>query len=123
MQYMLVFFEPLEKFELRNQEESSKEYWGAWMAYIQEMQGSGQMVSGNGLLGPETATTVKVRDGKRTLHDGPFVEAKEALGGFFVIDVPDLDAALAWAAKSPAAHYGGVEVRPVMPSGESPAGC
>ena len=73
------------------------------------------MVSGAGLMPPDTATTVRIRDGQRLVADGPFADTKEQLGGFFVIDVADLDTALEWAARSPAATYSSVEVRPVMP--------
>ena len=62
----------------------------------------------------ETATTVRVRDGETLVTDGPFAETKEMLGGYYLIDVPDLDGALAWAAKIPNVGYGSVEVRPVM---------
>jgi hypothetical protein len=72
-------------------------------------------VKGDGLEGPVLATTLRVRDGKRVVQDGPFADTKEALGGYFVIEVPDLDAALAWAAKAPCVHDGSVEVRPVLP--------
>jgi hypothetical protein len=73
------------------------------------------MVSGAGLQGVETATTVQVRAGERLLTDGPFADTKEHLLGFYVIDVPDLDTALDWAAKVPNVRTGSVEVRPVMP--------
>lgn len=72
------------------------------------------LVSGEALQGTETATTVAKRDGKRIVTDGPFIESKEVLGGFYVIDVANLDEALDWAAKIPNVHFGRVEVRPVM---------
>jgi len=72
-------------------------------------------VSGAGLQPPRTATTLRIRDGQRHVQDGPYADSKEQLGGFFVINVPDLDTALAWAARSPAASSGAVEVRPVLP--------
>jgi len=85
-----------------------------WMSYTQELAESGQMKAGEALHPGQTATTVRVRDGE-TLHtDGPFAETKEMLGGFYLIDVPDLDAALAWASKMPNIDYGSVEVRPVV---------
>lgn len=58
-----------------------------------------------------TATTISTRDGKTRIEDGPFAETVETLGGYFVVDVPDLDAAIAWAEKCPAAQYGKVEIR------------
>jgi hypothetical protein len=69
---------------------------------------------GNGLALPDAATTVRVRDGKALITDGPFAETKEALGGYFLYEADDLDAALELAARVPAARYGGaVEVRPI----------
>ncbi len=87
---------------------------GKWFTYTNELQESGAMKAGDALEPVETATTVRVRDGETIVTDGPFAETKEALGGYYLIDVPDLDAALAWAAKMPNIEYGSVEVRPVM---------
>ncbi len=115
MQYMLILNETAEEFARRNRPEDAGEYWGGWNAFIGAMAEAGVIVSGSGLFGPETATTVRVRDGKSIVEDGPFADTKETLGGYFVIDVPDLDAALAWAARSPSAQYASVEVRPVLP--------
>lgn len=89
-------------------------YMGEWAAYSQALVEAGALVSGEALAGPETASTVQVRNGERLVTDGPFIEAKEVIGGFYVIDVADLDEALAWAARIPNAHFGTVEVRPVM---------
>ncbi len=115
MHYMIAFHEPSEEFVRRKDPEQSGPYWGAWNAYIGALGQAGIVVSGNGLLEPDTASTVRVRAGRRQVHDGPFADTKEQLGGYFIIDVPDLDAALDWAAQSPAALTGSVEVRPVMP--------
>jgi hypothetical protein len=115
MEYMLIFTESAADFAKRNDPNEAPAYWGAWSAYAGAVAQSGIMVSGAGLQPPETATTVRIRDGKRTLHDGPYAEAKEMLAGFFVIEVPDLDTALEWAARSPASSYSSTEVRPVMP--------
>jgi hypothetical protein len=90
-----------------------------WSAYTQALLEAGIMVSGAGLQGVETATTVQVRNGERLLTDGPFADTKEHLLGFYVIDVPDLDTALEWAAKVPNVRTGSVEVRPVMPTAEA----
>jgi hypothetical protein len=84
------------------------------MQYTQDLQESGAMVGGDALQGLDTATTVRVRETETLVTDGPFAETKEMLGGYYLIDVPDLDAALAWAAKIPSVGYGSVEVRPVM---------
>ena len=84
------------------------------MAYIQAIRQSGIVQNGNGLQPPETATTVRLRDGRREVQDGPYADSKEQLGGYFILDVPDLDVALDWAARCPAATGGAVEIRPVM---------
>lgn len=115
MQYILLLNEPESEFAKRNHPEDSGPYWGGWNAFIGAMAQAGIIVKGDGLQGPHTATTVRVRDGKRTVEDGPFADTKEQLGGYFVIEVPDLDTALDWAARAPSASYASVEVRPVMP--------
>jgi len=73
------------------------------------------MVSGNVLQPPETGTVLRVEQGTRHVADGPFADTKEALGGYVVIEVPDLDAALEWAARAPCAVAGSVDIRPVLP--------
>ena len=93
-----------------------------WFRYTQELQGAGVMVAGDALELVESATTVRVRDGETLITDGPFAETKEVLGGYYIVDVPDLDAALKWAAKMPNITYGSVEVRPVMVFDQQPAG-
>ena len=90
-----------------------------WGAYTQALIEAGIMVNGAGLQGIETATTVQLRGGERLLTDGPFADTKEHLIGFYVIDVPDLDTALEWAAKVPNVRTGSVEVRPVLPTAEA----
>lgn len=86
----------------------------AWGAYTRSLMEAGIMVGGGALLSSHTATTVRLRDGTRDLHDGPYAETKEQLGGFYIIEVPDLDTALEWAARNPAASTGAVEVRPLF---------
>ncbi|HEY3834398.1 MAG TPA: YciI family protein [Acidimicrobiia bacterium] len=78
----------------------------------QEMQRTGTWVFGGGLHDPSSATVVRTTNGEAVMTDGPFAETKELLGGFWVIEAPDLDAALEWAAKASAACEGPVEVRP-----------
>ena len=90
-------------------EKMSKEYF----AFTQTIADSGELVAGDALEGPETATTVRVRNGKRTTTDGPYAETKEHLGGYYIVDVKDLDRALELAALIPDASSAGVEVRPV----------
>ena len=86
----------------------------AGMAYGEALRAAGIVVFAAGLLPADKATMVSVREGKRQVHDGPYPETKEYLGGFVIIDVPNLDAALEWAARNPAAGEGAVEVRPCM---------
>lgn len=85
----------------------------AYGAYRQALVKAGVLLGANRLRPTAAATSVRVSDGRTQVLDGPYVEAKEQLGGYFLIDVPDLDAALAWAARCPAASHGTVEVRPV----------
>jgi hypothetical protein len=115
MQYMLIMTETAEEVAKRDNPAEAGAYWGAWMAFVEAIGQSGIVISGNGLLLPATATTLRIRDGKRLVQDGPFADTKEQLGGYYIIEVPDLDTALEWAARSPAATGGSVEVRPVMP--------
>jgi hypothetical protein len=91
-----------------------------WMEYSQALGESGAMLGGNALDRADTATTVRVREDETLISDGPFAETKEILGGYYLIDVPDLDAALAWAAKMPNITYGCVEVRPIWELPEAP---
>lgn len=88
----------------------------AGRAYGEALKAAGVFVAGAGLVGPQNATTVSVRDGKRHVHDGPYAETKEYLAGFVIIDVPDLDAALEWAARNPSAAKSAIEVRPLAGS-------
>ena len=85
-----------------------KEVYGAYIGALQE---AGVFVSTDWLQPADTATTISLKDGEARVHDGPFAETKETLGGTFVIDVPDLDTALTWARKCPAAQMGKVEIR------------
>jgi hypothetical protein len=86
-----------------------------YVAFTQAILGSGEMVGGERLGRVDTATSVRVRGGTTSVTDGPFAETKEHLGGFYLIDVPDLDRALELAAEIPAARTGVVEIRPVIP--------
>jgi hypothetical protein len=78
------------------------------------LKADGVLVAGEGLQGVETATSLRIKAGKVETMDGPFAETKEHLGGYYVIDVPDLDSALRYAAMIPSAHFGTIEVRPLM---------
>ena len=94
--------------------EQMQEVSQAYGAVTQEMQDKGVLVAGEGLYPTPTATTLRVREGDRQVTDGPFAETKEQLGGYYVLDVKDLDEAIEWAAKIPGAQLGSVEIRPVM---------
>lgn len=94
--------------------EEQLNWLGAYRAYMQAMTDAGVLINSNGLQPSATATTVRVREGKTQVLDGPYADTKEQLGGYHLIEVPDLDAALAWAARSPTALHGIVEVRPVV---------
>ena len=115
MRYALLFQEPASEFAKRTDPAAQASYWAGWGSYIQTVEQAGIFLNGAGLEPPHTGTTLRLRDGGRTVQDGPFADTKEQLGGFVVIDVPDLDTALGWAAKSPAAAAGSVEVRPLLP--------
>jgi hypothetical protein len=112
MKYTILIYENETAFTSRTDERRKDAYWGAYRAYTQALQAAGVMVGGAGLQPPPLGTTVRQRDGKRQVQDGPYAETKEQLGGFYEIDVPDLDTALDWAAGCPAATTGAVEVRP-----------
>ena len=111
MQYMLLIYED-DAERVKNMDD--------WMphcaAYVEAMRKAGIYLTGDRLRGVETATSLRVTDGRTHVVDGPYAEAKEQLGGFHIIDVPDLDTALAWAARCPSASRGAVEVRPVWPT-------
>jgi hypothetical protein len=93
---------------------AEQEHWlGAYRAYMEAMTKAGVLKSSNGLHPTSAATTVRVAEGKTQVLDGPYADSKEQLGGFHLIEVPDLDAAISWAARSPTALHGVVEVRPV----------
>lgn len=85
-------------------------------AYVEAMKKAGIYLAGERLRAVSSTTSVRVAGGRTQVVDGPYAEAKEQLGGFHMIDVPDLDSALAWAARCPSASRGTVEVRPVWPS-------
>ena len=85
----------------------------AYMAYGEALQKAGVIVGSNRLQPSSAATTVRVANGKSQVLDGPYADSKEQLGGYFMIDVPDLDTAISWAARCPAAGHGVVEVRPL----------
>jgi hypothetical protein len=93
---------------------AEQEHWlGAYKAYMEAMKQAGVLHSSSGLRPTSLATTVRVESNKTQVLDGPYADSKEQLGGFHIIEVNDLDAAISWAARSPTALHGVVEVRPL----------
>ncbi len=119
MQYMILAYETTDAFEARDDADRAEQYWASWRGYLDALAASGELVAAGGLFPPAMATTVRRRDGERLVQDGPFAESKEHLGGYFVVEVADFEAALVWAVACPSANDGSVEVRPLMPT--SPA--
>ncbi|MBS2017691.1 MAG: hypothetical protein JST00_32735 [Deltaproteobacteria bacterium] len=115
MEYMMIFRETTGDAARREDPKEAPAYWAAWQAYVAQLQSSGAVRGGNGLQAPHTGTTLRVQGGKRLVQDGPHPDAKEHLGGYFIVDVASLDVALDWAAIAPCVTTGSVEVRPVLP--------
>jgi len=113
MKYMLLIYNDPELSDGLDPEKVGADYW----AYTQEIVESGEMVAGDPVEGNETATSVRVRNGKRATTDGPFAETKEVMGGYYIVDVKDLDRALELAAKLPGSQTGVIEVRPIRELG------
>ncbi|MCB0154377.1 MAG: YciI family protein [Anaerolineae bacterium] len=118
MQYTILIYEAQSDFAARLDSNQGPGYWGAYKAYGDALAASGILVGGGALQADHTATTVRLRDGNRQVQDGPYADTKEQLGGYFVIDVSDLDTALEWAARCPGASTGVIEVRPLVPMPE-----
>jgi hypothetical protein len=118
--YLILATETDDAFAARDDPARAGAYWESWSGYIAALEASGVLASAGGLHPPATATTLRITDGRRVVQDGPFADTKEQLGGYFVIDVVNLDAALDWAARCPSASYASVEVRPLLPPPEPP---
>jgi hypothetical protein len=113
MKYLMLIYETEADFRARSNEQKDV-FWGAWRAYHQALVAAGVIVGGSALQPPSTGTTVRVKGDTRHVQDGPYADTKEQLGGYIVLEVPSLDAALDWAARCPAASTGAVEVRPYL---------
>lgn len=111
VQFAILINETESSFAARTDPAKQDEYWGAFAAYGKALREAGVFVGGQALQPPEGGATVRIRGGERRVQDGPFADTKEQLGGFVLIDVPDLETALDWAARCPAAATGSVEVR------------
>jgi hypothetical protein len=115
MRYLLMIYgEENTGVDPAEMEKEMNEYW----AYSDAIEKAGIGGPSEALQETSTATTVRVRDGQRVVTDGPFAETREVLGGFYLINVPDLDAAIEWAERCPGAKRGSIEVRPIMEFGE-----
>jgi hypothetical protein len=112
MKYMLLIYGN-EAGMLAASKETAGQMLAAYGAYTEAMKKAGVHVGSNRLRPTASGTTVRVANGKTEVLDGPYAETKEQLGGYYMIDVPDLDAALSWAARCPGASHGTIEVRPI----------
>jgi hypothetical protein len=112
MQYLLMIYGD-ETAMLHAPKEASSQTLAAYEAYVGAMKKAGVLVGSNRLRPTSEATTVRAPGGQRSVLNGPFAETKEQLGGYFLIEAPDLDAALSWAARCPGAQHGAIEVRPI----------
>ena len=113
MQYLLLIYSAESTYEAMSEAERGGMF-GEYMAFNQSTTASGNYKGGNRLHPVSKATTVRVRDGKTTVTDGPFAETKEQLGGYYLIEAADLDEATALAARVPGARLGSIEVRPIF---------
>jgi hypothetical protein len=112
MQYLLLIYSD-ERANAALTREQMTEIVGAHMAYGEALRDAKVLVGSNRLRPTSAASSVRIADGQTKVLDGPFAETKEQLGGYYLIDVPDQDAALSWAARCPSARYGTIEVRPI----------
>jgi hypothetical protein len=112
MKYLLMIFGDEAREQAADPDETAR-VMGAYRAYSEALAKAGVMVGGERLRPTASATTVRMRGGRSEVLNGPYAETKEQFGGYYIVDVPDLDAALSWAARCPGASHGAVEVRPV----------
>src|SRR5260370_42641990 len=119
MRYASLTYEKEADVSARSDEDRRERYWAAWRAYSEALTAAGVSRGGAALKPGGTGTTVRMNGNARHVQDGPYADTKEQIGGFILIDMPDLDAALDWAARCPAAATGAVEARPVFQSAMS----
>ena len=112
MKYMLLIHQDEKAWEKLSESERTQIY-GDYRQFTEQIMASGQFVAGDELHPTSSATSVRIRDGKQLVTDGPFAETREQLGGFYLIKANDLDEAIAVAARIPSAKTGTIEVRPV----------
>jgi hypothetical protein len=113
MRYLLLIYSD-EKAEVNASKEEIDAWMGEYVAYTEAIKHAGVRLAGEALQPTATATTVRVKDGKKVTTHGPFAETKEQLGGYYLLDCKNLDEAIEWAAKCPGARVGSIEVRPLM---------
>jgi hypothetical protein len=115
MEYLLLIHSETSSNAEAGPEAARQQMLSAYRAYTEALMGAGVMRGSNRLRPASSGTAVRVRDGKTEVQNGPFIETREELGGYYLIDVPNLDAALSWAARCPGASHGTMEVRPIWP--------
>lgn len=115
MQYILLLYAPEDGWSKMTKTEQDQAM-AAYGAYTEALKKAGALLGSNRLQPTSNATTVRVTNGKSQVLDGPYADSKEQLGGYYAIDVPDLDAAISWASRCPAASHGIIEVRPFWPT-------
>ena len=113
MRYLLLIYADESQYAGMSEPELQADM-AKWWEYDSAIKGAGAASAGEALQPTTTGTTVRVRDGKTLTTDGPFAETKEQLGGYYVLDVENLDAAIEWAHKCPGAQYGSIELRPIQ---------
>ena len=113
-EYLMLIYTPAEN---PLSPEEMAEMSPQWDAYTESLREAGVYLGGNALQGTDVATTVRVRDGETQITDGPFAETKEVLGGYYLLDAPDLDTVLAHATRVPNIAFGSTEVRPILDMG------
>lgn len=113
MQYLCLIYEAESLMSTRSDEENGK-IFEDYMVYSQDIRTSGHFVAGEALQPTDSATTVRVRDGKTLVTDGPFAETKEQLGGYYLLECDSLEEAIEKASRIPSAEFGSIEIRPIM---------
>lgn len=112
MQYLLTIYSEESTWQTMSPEQQKQGY-AAYMAYTEALKQANAYVGSNRLRPTSSATTVRTVNGKTQVLDGPYADTKEQLGGYFLIEAPDLDSALSWAARCPGSQHGTIEVRPI----------
>ena len=119
MQYMLLIYNPPGDWSSVPADEQQR-IMQAYGSFTEELRDSGKMIAGDALQDISTATSIRVRDGETLTTDGPFAETKEILGGYYLVEAPDLDTVLDHASRVPNVHYGSIEVRPTWDMTQMP---